>query len=174
MKVFYLVGLSLAVLALETAAFGHARWKLGSTLTPPRTNATGLKSAPCGGVPRTSLSKNYTPGMIIPVEFEETINHPGRFEIRLLGPGDQPLPAYTTPLLTIQDNQNMPIQNGVNHQFSGQVTIPNIICIDCSLQLIQVMTDNPANPSLYYSCTDISIGATPPEKPAGVKLEKRN
>jgi hypothetical protein len=174
MKVFKITLASVTLLALETTAFAHARWKLGSALTPPRTNATGLKSAPCGAAPRTALSKNYSPGQVIPVEFEETINHPGRFEIRILGPADQPLAAYTAPLLTIQDVQNTAIQNGVNHQYTGQVPLPNITCIDCSLQLIQVMTENPANPSLYYSCTDISIGATPPEKPSGLKLEKRN
>jgi len=120
------------------------------------------------------MSINYSPGQGIPVEFEETINHPGRFEVRILGPEDQPLAAYTAPLLTIQDVQNTEIQNGANHQYRGQVILPNITCINCSLQLIQVMTENPETPSLYYSCTDISIGAKAPEKPSGLKLEKRN
>jgi hypothetical protein len=157
---------------ISVPAYSHARWKLNSTITPPRTNSTGLKTAPCGGVPRSDTARAITPGSTLTVEFEETIQHPGRFEIRLLGPGDQPIAGMTAPLVTVDDNQNGNIVNGNNHQFTAQVPIPNIPCLDCSLQLIQVMTENPANPSFYYSCTDVSVGGTVPAKPVGLKAGK--
>ncbi len=174
MRNFCLPLFLMSSLLSTNSAFAHTRWKLGSTLSPPRNNSTGLKTAPCGGVARSASLKNYSPGQSIPVEFEETINHPGRFEIRILGPQDQPISGFTEPLLTIQDTQNTQVSNGINHQYTAQVPLPNITCIDCTLQLIQVMTENPAAPSFYYSCSDISVGATAPEKPVGLKLEKRN
>jgi hypothetical protein len=157
---------------VSVPAYSHARWKLNSAITPPRSNSTGLKDAPCGGVARTDTARAITPGQMLTVEFEETIQHPGRFEIRLLGPGDQPIAGMTAPLVTVQDDQNGNIANGNNHQFTAQVPIPNTPCLDCSLQLIQVMTENPANPSFYYSCTDVSVGGTVPAKPTGLKAGK--
>ena len=46
--------------------------------------------------------------------------------------------------------------------------MPNTPCTTCALQVIQVMTENPAMPSLYYSCADIVI------LPAGSTLPAQN
>ena len=48
--------------------------------------------------------------------------------------------------------------------YTRTITLPNIECNDCSLQLIQVMTDR-SPPSNYYSCADIQLtsnGTLPP------------
>ena len=81
LDVAYLIMVVLTcVLFINDTAFAHARWKLDGT-TPPRDNNTGHKIEPCGNVPRTNKDKTFTSGATIEVEWEETINHPGYFQI---------------------------------------------------------------------------------------------
>ncbi len=177
--------LLMAVLTANVAV-GHARLKPSST-TPPRNNSTGLKSPPCGGIARTSTPKTYKPGEEIEVQWEETINHPGYFKVSFSKENDANFEEYVL-IPNFVDNQDAPIANGVYHPFSAKVKLPNISCETCTLQLIQYMTENPANPSLYYSCSDIRLSDTPgpgstpagpppsgkkPDKPTGLKVKKK-
>ncbi len=59
--------------------YAHARWSLAGS-TPPRNNSTGLKTSPCGGLARGNTPKVFQAGSTITLQWEETINHPGRFE----------------------------------------------------------------------------------------------
>lgn len=163
-----------------SSAQGHARWKAGSAVSPPRDLSSGLKTPPCGGASRTTTPKSYRPGQAIAVEFEETINHPGYFEVYLLGENETPLSGFTSPLVTVNDTQNNPIVEGRNHLYTANINLPNVYCEKCSLQLVQVMTENPDFPSRYYSCSDIrlsdavsvdpKVGAKPP-KPMNLKIQ---
>jgi hypothetical protein len=168
-------------LLVNHEAEGHARWKAGSLVSPPRDVASGLKSPPCGGSAKTSTPRSFQAGEAITVEFEETINHPGYFEIRILGEGDAPVIGYTEPLAKIDDIQNNTISGGRNHQYTAKITLPNIKCDGCSLQLIQYMTEDPNFPSKYYSCSDVSLvdngTALPasvqrPPKPMNLKIQR--
>lgn len=167
MKVYLLLSIGIA-LGFSSAGFGHARWKMGSKVSPPRENSTGLKSSPCGGVARTATPIEYKPGQQLTVEFEETINHLGYYEIRFLPANDSPAGMADNLLLMIPDNQNNPIANAQYHQFTANITLPNTKCETCTLQLIQVMQDNGPNggDSFYYSCSDIKLVDNPqPPKP---------
>lgn len=161
--VFCLLVGFLSLHSFQSTAWAHARWKLGSAVTPPRNDSTGLKTAPCGGVSRTATPRTFRPGQQITVEFEETINHLGYFEIYFL-PANDTIAGTPTPLATVQDTQNTQVVNGVNHQFTAQITLPSTPCEQCTIQLIQVMQDQgPAGPrSFYYSCTDVRLSNTPP------------
>lgn len=150
MKNFYIV-IFLFFLNYEISA--HSRWTLTGNLTPRSSNA-GIKNGPCGGLPRVPTPKVFTAGSNITVEWEETINHPGRFEIYFSPAND----TNFTLLKTIIDSQN----GGLN---STSITLPNEPCVSCTLQLIQVMTENPDSPSLYYSCADIQLIAEPTKAP---------
>ncbi|MGZ3690196.1 MAG: SCE4755 family polysaccharide monooxygenase-like protein [Pseudobdellovibrio sp.] len=148
----------ITLLFMTEMATAHSRWSLTGN-TPPRDNSTGLKSAPCGGLPRGSAPKVFQAGSTITVQWEETIQHPGHFEFYYSQAND----ANFTLLKTVadtQDDQNTP------HEYSTTLTLPNINCSGCTLQLIQVMTENPAAPTNYYSCSDIqltgSTATTPP------------
>lgn len=135
---------------LPTQALAHARWVIDS-VTPPRSNDTGLKTAPCGGIARTTRSAIFTAGQTIELEFEETVNHPGHYRIAFSPANDQNFDSYV-----LVDNILDVTNNG---RYTQVVTIPNEICSACTLQLIQVMTTDP-NPQpndFYYSCTDIQI-----------------
>ena len=88
---------------------------------------------------------------MVRVDWLETIQHPGRFEIYLSRAND----AAFTLLATIPDNQNS--SNDLPHVFNAMVQLPNVTCTNCTLQLIQVMTENPAAPTYYYACADITL-----------------
>lgn len=159
---FIYFALMLALGAYRDPAQAHARWKLGSMISPPRNSSTGLKSPPCGGVAKTNPVRTVEAGTQIELEFEETINHPGYYEIYLLDAKDAAIPGYADPLAKVVDTQDGSISNGQYHQYKEKVKLPQIKCENCTLQLIQVMTENPQSPSRYYSCSDINIVEPPP------------
>lgn len=136
-------------------AFAHARL-LGDGTTPPRNSNAGLKTGPCGGVARTNSSTTLRAGDTLVLQWEEIIDHPGRFEFYISEQGDQNFKL----IKTVEDTQNNKM---VPHSYTTTITVPNTPCSACTLQMIQVMTENPANPRNYYSCADIEILA--PEMP---------
>jgi hypothetical protein len=159
----------------SSPAAAHARWKAGSLLSPPRSLNDNLKTPPCGGTERSSAPRKYNAGDSVSLEFEETINHPGYFEIHLLGSDDKPVQGVQVPLLKIEDNQNERVAGNTYHQFKAELKIPQVECTGCTLQLIQVMLDDPKKPSNYYSCSDLTIAASKsgPAKPTGLKIERK-
>jgi hypothetical protein len=146
-KKFILV---LASLLFSAEGHTHARIKANS-VTPPRNNSAGLKSGPCGGIARTATPATLTAGDTIELEWEETVQHPGRYEFSISLANDQ---SFIQLLIVpdVQDNAG-----DLPHQYKAFLTVPNITCEDCTLQMIQVMTENPASPRNYYSCADIRI-----------------
>lgn len=152
-------------------ALAHARFKLGS-ITPPRNNSTGLKTAPCGGIAKTNTPTIFTAGQNVEIEWEETINHPGYFRI-LFSPNavdDQADFDNNILLDNYTDTQN---GNDTPHSYKAVVPLPQQVCDQCTLQLIQVMMDR-TPPSNYYSCSDIQVTAagdtTPPVKVSGLSV----
>jgi hypothetical protein len=159
-----------STLLVSSLAFSHARLKPGSA-TPPRNDSTGLKSAECGNVARTANPKVFKAGEEITVEWEETINHPGYFIIRFSEAGDKNFDAHVL-VAKFADTQNASISGPTAyHQYSTKVKLPNLSCDACTLQLIQVMEENPASPSKYYSCSDIKLMADKAPDPLPVPTE---
>ena len=109
------------------------------------------------------------------VEWEETINHTGYYRIAFSPDG---LTGFDANILAdnITDDQNEAIQNQEFHKFSVTVTIPNVLCDNCVLQMIQFMGEDPNVVRPYYSCSDIQIKAAddptvvPPVAPAGLEI----
>ncbi len=147
------VAILLGLLVLPNFAFAHARLLPGGSLPPRNTNA-GLKTGPCGGVARTLAPKSFVAGQDITVEWEETVNHPGRFEFYFSEAGDTNFQL----LKSVPDTQD---SGDPPHRYSTSLTLPNLTCTACTIQMIQVMTENPALPRNYYSCADIQLTATP-------------
>jgi hypothetical protein len=86
-------------------------------------------------------------GQNLQVNWQETINHPGKFLISLSMNNDQNF----TLLTAVIDN---------NATYTASVPIPDVACETCTLQLIQSMEENPLAPSYYFSCADIRIEAS--------------
>ena len=147
--------------------YGHAR-----LLSPvPRTNADGNKVGPCGATPSMNIYK-AKPGQKLKISFEETIDHPGYYIFSFntgatpFIPGD---PDFNKNILVT----NVPNPAGKQASNEVEVQLPNISCKGCTLQMIQVMTENPAAPRNYYSCADLDLdpsneGVQTPLKPADV------
>jgi Lytic polysaccharide mono-oxygenase, cellulose-degrading len=132
-------------------AEAHARLMPGGVIMP-RSNQDGLKTAPCGGVAAKTPTP-LAPGQKLNIAFEETINHPGWYEIHLSTDGGS---TFAVPLLKrLDDVQNAGVP--LPHRYNVEVLIPDVTCTgSCVIQLIQVMTDrNP--PTNYYSCADVII-----------------
>jgi hypothetical protein len=151
-----IITLAISVL-FSQASWGHARLKPTGVLVPRSTSA-GLKSGPCGGIARGTTPVTLVAGSVIQITWEEVVQHPGRYEFSISSSND----ANFTRLLVVPDDQDNPAT--IPHQYSSAFTVPNIVCDNCTFQMIQVMTENPAAPTNYYSCADIKIiaGATPP------------
>lgn len=146
-----------------------------------------LKSGPCGQTAnaRTENVTVFAPGESITVEWNEYIDHPSYFRIAFDDDGDdgflQRQDGQTDP--NADDPEAMEAALGMdaeilaivaeeNDTTSGQstdvrtvtVTLPDIECDNCTLQLTQYMYDNPAQG--YFQCADIVLRAEQQAEPA--------
>ncbi len=160
-----------AAAVLLASAAAHAHIRLDSPkgrYNNDQQQATKQKDGPCGvpGDSRTtdpSLITTFAPGETITVEWTETINHSGHFRIAFVEEGqDFPDPTFEAgepggAILAdgIPDEKSM---NNSKHSF--EVTLPNVTCEACTLQLIQVMKESPNDP-FYFQCADIVIEGEP-------------
>lgn len=151
-----------ALLTSAAPAFAHI------TLTSPKPRTIEQKQGPCGetGSTRGNVVATYKPGQTITVEWDETVDHGGHYRIAFDGDGDDALafPAATSDPapITLAD----PIGDHAPGHYTQQVTLPNMNCTNCTLQLIQLMsnigTDAPPY-TYYYQCADIVLSDSAPE-----------
>lgn len=151
----------IVLILLPIELFAHARL----SFPVPRNNNSGIKNGPCGGLARSAIPTTVIGGSTITLQWLETIDHPGRYIFSLSLANDQGFNQNV--LATIPDLQDGAA--GLPHMYTAQLTIPNINCPTCTLQMIQSMEENPAAPTYYYSCADLNIvqaGTTPAPQPA--------
>jgi len=148
---------------------------------------TSIKTAPCGLPGSTRNEANvytYKPGSTITIKLGEYIPHPGYFRISfdddgdddfvnpasvtgesgdcngdpLCGPGMEDYCSNDTVLL---DNLNRHVTT--EEPYSWTVTLPNVECDNCTLQVIQVMEDFNLHPQdypaddIYYQCIELVL-----------------
>jgi MYXO-CTERM domain-containing protein len=147
-------------------------------LMSPTARGPDQKAGPCGlaGSVRGPNITTYQPGETITVVWKETIGHPGHYRISFDADGvdDFGDPAgYTdfnsNPAVLLDDITDM----GGTGTYSVQVTLPDVTCGNCTLQLIQVMTDKPpwgpgGGNDIYYQCADLVLGTPEPPPDGGV------
>jgi hypothetical protein len=139
----------LAVLLAPSLALAHAR-----LVAPPPRTTTILKTPPCGGIARTSTPVTLTAGEPLQVDWVETIDHPGHYELAI-SPADDL--GFVTLLGNIPD---FSFASGATERaYSTTIQVPSTPCDACTLQLIQFMSDHPPGSQYYYSCADIRIVA---------------
>lgn len=185
--------LVIALLSLPAIANAHIY------LTAPRgrgdaPNGDPQKNRHCGVTGRMAdRVTTLTPGATISIKFRETINHPGWYRISFQPNGETfRIPPASNGPMAGGGVSNYPTENmtGMTDADTGsmilmdrilddgnlvskdiQVTLPNMECTNCTLQVLSVMTAgatyNPANGgSLYFQCADITLAANAPD--AGV------
>ena len=158
--------------------------------SPTPRSTIDLKQRHCGstGSARANV-QTFRPGATLHLVYDEYIAHPGWLRVSFnpngdtfrIPPGDPAgTPAgYPTENLTgmldpggsgstiIADR----IPNG--SRTTSDVTLPTQECSNCTLQLIQMMTDKPpyttdtASNDIYFACVDLVISATAPVVDAG-------
>jgi MYXO-CTERM domain-containing protein len=152
-------------------------------------NEGNLKQGPCGQATnaRTANVNVFAPGQTITVEWNEFIDHPSYFRIAFDDDGDDGFVQRTdgqndadaddpeaVEAALGMDAEILAIVGEENDTTAGTdirsttVTLPNIECENCTLQLIQYMYDNPGTG--YFQCADIALRAAQEVEPgdAGV------
>jgi uncharacterized membrane protein YgcG len=189
------------VVAAGGSAFAHISLEQGGTHLS-RDGEANLKEGPCGkaGSTRGTNIYTYAPGATITVRFVETIPHPSYFRFAFQQSGDdqfkepasikpidssRPCPIdsgdhcgasdfYNTPnVLPMMDDLDPHLAGASKGTYEYQVTLPNVECDNCTLQLIQVMEDNQFHgdydptpgvgvEDIYHQCIDLVLKAGAP------------
>ena len=155
------------ILVFILCAAGAASAHIALKSPTARTNdQVQLKVGPCGQNVnmRTNNLTVFKPGQTITVAWDETINHPGHFRISFDPNGTNfPNPTSFTDFNSGATDlvDNIADKTGTAPiAYTQQVTLPNVECTQCTLQLIQVMTDKPPygdGNDIYYQCADLIL-----------------
>ncbi|HWM85549.1 MAG TPA: SCE4755 family polysaccharide monooxygenase-like protein [Kofleriaceae bacterium] len=173
MQYRFCFGLAAGAAAILVAGSASAHIQMRT----PLQRDTGQKIGPCGdsnGVRSASVCE-YQPGATITVTWDETIEHPGHFRISFDEDGEDDFvdpdgyDDFDTGPSVIEDDIADRNVSGDDPSYSQTITLPDIECDSCTLQLIQVMTDKPPygdGNDIYYQCADITLSASAPADPA--------
>ena len=140
------------VATIASAAQAHV------LLEEPRRRYDDMKGAVCGkgGLDdgRTSDFHRFAPGETISMAWTETIDHVGSYRVAFDDDGADRADFDDNVLHTQADPRN-----DNNFRWEAEVTLPDIECTGCTLQLIQVMTTGEGNDNnTYFQCSDIVLG----------------
>jgi hypothetical protein len=165
-------------------AFAHFRF-----VEPPSALSTengGKGAPPCGeGTPSGIVTKAQG-GHPFTIRLIEFIPHPGHYRIALSVNSRTEIPRDAEAVVKdgqsvsapIDSNPKIPVlMDGVfvhtttprNTEWKVDVTLPNLTCEKCTLQVTQFMAQHGLNPGggfYYHHCADLQITADPGLPPA--------
>jgi hypothetical protein len=180
-------GLALAICLAVVHAVAHAHFKLLEPASWIIEDERGdpQKAGPCGGTNTDYGRPSFVVGQAVGgsklhVKVQETVYHPGHYRVALAV--NSPLELPVDPKATTEPTDRGPrsvsaeIQNPVqvpvladglfvhtakaDGPFETDVTLPNISCKRCTLQVIQFMeqhaVNNPGN-FTYHHCATLQI-----------------
>ena len=193
------MGVALASVCAGRSASAHISLEEGGTHLS-RYGDGELKDGPCGrtGGARGTNVYTYEPGQTISITVVETITHPSYFRIAFddngddgfrepatimpidpnrrcpSGPGDHcgMSDFYNTPaVLPGMDNVDPHLAGRNGARYTWSVTLPDVECTNCTLQILQVMEDDlfhgPYDPTpgvgiedIYHQCIDLVLRRT--------------
>jgi chitin binding protein len=114
----------------------------------------------------------FEAGSTITVRWDEYFAHAGRYRVAFDEDGADLFDFNDHPLIDIPDPRGREGNSGDGSIWELDVTLPDTLCDNCTLQLIQVMdgeteapVDNPIGRSTYYQCADIRIVEDLPDPP---------
>lgn len=160
----------LGVLALAVPASAH----LDLRSPPSRYGGDVLKDGPCGrsGGQRSDTVTVLAAGATIEVVWDEYVDHPGHYRIAFDADGDDDFRdpvclagcATRAPEIALYGDDTV-LLDGIADTAGGEgravVTLPDVACQRCTLQVIQVMYDKPPyvvpGNDLYYQCADLVL-----------------
>lgn len=136
------------------------------------TNAD-LKAGPCGqrSNGRTDKVNVFSPGETIDVTWNETTNHRSYYRLAFDVNGDDGFPLFTGPGIGQEGDDpiaSCPIDGRVilayelddraGGSYTRQITLPDVECESCTLQLVQYMYGSPS--PYYFQCADLALRRT--------------
>jgi len=145
----------------------EARAHLGLDVPTSRYGPDTLKTGPCGvaGGERTTNVTYYEPGETIEVRWDEYVDHPGHYRIAFDDDGDDDFVDPAT-MMELYSNDTV-LLDGITDKGQGErdyvatVTLPELSCDNCTLQVIQMMYDKPPYTTpgndIYYQCADLVL-----------------
>jgi len=178
-------------LAIVVPAVAHAHFKLMEPASWIVEDERGdpQKAGPCGGTNGNAGTPTNTVvqavgGQKLHVKVMETIYHPGHYRIALAVNSRAELPADSDVVTkesergprsvsaTIQSAPKLPVlADGLfvhtvkaTEPFETDVTLPNISCARCTLQIVEFMAEHGYNNPggyFYHHCADLQITADP-------------
>lgn len=172
MSVLLSLSLSLTARAHEALEEPMARY--------PTDGLSDNKACPCGVGPNDELCSvstelsdpnraedrvtEYAAGQTITVRLHEVIGHAGRWRVAFDPDGADLADFNANVLLDVPDPPGSEGNVGQGDLWEWQVTLPDVTCDSCTLQVIQVMHGDTANPvpdptglSTYYQCADLRL-----------------
>lgn len=161
------------LVSLSAPAWAH----IDLVFPPPRLAGTegrnALKIGPCGQAmgqnARTQTVTEFTPGETITVQVSEYIPHPGYYRVAFDVDGDDdfPIRADMDSLDSANDDSETvhPVGDVIllydfDKNDNIEVTLPNVECDNCTLQVVQFMYDkigNSLDDEYYFQCADIRL-----------------
>ena len=189
MKVLTRAVLALVLLLVPVATQAHFKLLAPTSWLIEDDRGDPQKAAPCGGT-NTDFGKpswavtQATGGSALHIRVQETIFHPGHYRVALVvnSPTELPVDPKATTMDTDRGPRSVsaeimsPVQPPVLadglfvHQakadspFETDVTLPNINCRRCTIQVIQFMEQHAVNnPGMftYHHCATVQITADP-------------
>ena len=144
-----------AIGLLGAAPAAHAHIELLS----PKPRTLEQKTGPCGagGSTRGTNVTTYRPGETITIEWTETVDHPGHYRIAFDDNGNDSFRDPSRPDDNFPQTLADQIVDRGGGRYTQQVTLPNMTCTNCTLQLIQVMTTVVPYNSFYFQCADLVL-----------------
>jgi Synergist-CTERM protein sorting domain-containing protein len=178
---------ALAIVLAPALAAAHVR-----ITSPTPRSQDQLKQRHCGQTGSTRANiQMYKPGAPLHLVWDEYVVHPGWFRVSFQQNGDafEIPPAsngvngsgavsnYPTEDLTGKTDSgtgSLIIADRIKHgTLSLDLTLPDVECDSCTLQLIQMMTDKPpyatdtTSDDIYFACVDLVLSASAPDHPPG-------
>jgi hypothetical protein len=193
----FALGMTAAIAPFASAHFRLLEpqsWIVESNLGDPQ------KLGPCGGTSAnggmpTNIVGKATGGQKLHIKVQETVFHPGHYRVSLAVNSRAELPA--DPQVVTRDSDkgpwsvSAPIQNPVqipvladglfahtakvDNPWETDVTLPNITCAKCTLQVVQFMAEHGSNKDggyFYHHCAELQITADP-AKPVDTRWPAR-
>lgn len=187
MRLALVVPFALGSLALAPRAHAH----LHLVDPPSRSGGEVLKDGPCGqaGSVRGTNVTTYEAGQTIEILIDEYIDHPGHYRVAFDVDGDDdfedpvclencetngataPVFAPGDPAIVLADF----VADDAAREQTLTVTLPDVVCDRCTLQVIQVMYDKRpytiGGNDNYYQCADLVLVPRAGTEDAGVAVD---
>lgn len=183
MKASVVVALGSLVSALASSGQAHVDLISPTPRLGGQAGGGQLKTKPCGQSTnmRTDKVTTFAPGQQVEIKMKEYVDHPGYFAVAFDADGDDSFifpranpdavvadaddpkalfPVDGMKVLGIRTDKDKNCASEPDKTCSITITIPNVNCQNCTLQVTQFMYDKLGDKSdneYYYQCADIKI-----------------